>query len=166
MSEPTAPSAPETATPVTEPTEQEFKERFPEAEKAEKPQEEDLTKPSVTRIHACSDGKYRNDEQYEVYKKYNEQLDLKKAQFNKDPDDFIHIDDVVMAVVVSDKGRGCIFGRYPVEETKAALCTLTYRFYNVLSEMDYAQQIRQAQKDGLVGPDGRPIAKKQSGIIV
>jgi hypothetical protein len=58
-----APEAPTSAEPSSaHPTDKEFKERFPGAEK----QKEIPT----TRLHPCSDGKTRNDEQYEIYKKF------------------------------------------------------------------------------------------------
>ena len=166
MTEPTI-AAPETAAPSTEqPTAEEFKERFPGAEPAipdapPAPNGEGEGKPEIptTRIHLCSDGKHRNDEQYEVYKKYEERLELKKAQFKKDPDQFIHIDDIMMGVIVGDKGKGCIFGRFTIEEMKAAAWTLQHRFSNNVSEMEYMMDMKMKKEQGLVGADGKPIAK-------
>lgn len=115
----------------------------------------------TTRLHVCSDGKHRNDEQYEIYKKYEESLVLKKAQFNKDPDQFVHLDDVIMGVINGDKGQGCYFGRFPLLEAKAAMCTLQYRFFNALTEMDYAMDMKNKSK--IITAPG---AKPESGIIV
>ena len=155
MTEPTT-TAPENEAPsTTQPTAEEFKERFPGAE----PVEETKSDIPTTRLHLCSDGKYRNDEQYEQYKKYEERLELKKQQFKKDPDQFVHIDDIMMGVIVGDKGKGCIFGRFTIEEMKAAAWTLQHRFSNNVSEMEYMMDMKMKKEQGLVGPDGKPIAK-------
>lgn len=158
-------AAPETAEPTSsQPTAEEFKERFPGAESASSP--DDKKEPPVTRLHLCSDGKHRNDEQYEQYKKYEEHLELKKQQFKKDPDQFVHIDDIMMGVIQGDKGRGCYFGRFPVEEMKSAAWTLNHRFANTVTEMEYIMDMKMKEKQGLVGSDGKPLnVKKPSGII-
>ena len=166
MSDPTI-SAPETAAPSTEqPTAEEFKERFPGAEPVEPAEDTQAAGPEIptTRIHLCSDGKHRNDEQYEQYKKYEERLELKKQQFKKDPDQFIHIDDIMMGVIVGDKGKGCIFGRFTIEEMKAAAWTLQHRFSNNVSEMEYMMDMKMKKEQGLVGADGKPI--KTAGKII
>ena len=155
MTNPTI-AVPETAVPSTaQPTAEEFKERFPGAE----PVEEQKSGIPTTRLHLCSDGKHRNDEQYEQYKKYEERVELKKQQFKKDPDQFVHIDDIMMGVIVGDKGKGCIFGRFTIEEMKAAAWTLQHRFSNNVSEMEYMMDMKMKQEQGLVGADGKPIAK-------
>lgn len=120
----------------------------------------------ITRLHLCSDGKHRNDEQYEVYKKYEESLVLKKAQFNKDPDQFVHIDDLVMAVVNGDNGHNSFMGRYNLQELKAALVTLQVRLFTEITEFEYMMKMKAAaKKEGLVGADGKKITSKPSGII-
>ena len=158
MQEPTT-ATPETAEPTSaQPTVEEFKERFPDAEPAVPDAPNEIP---TTRLHLCSDGKHRNDEQYEQYKKYEERLALKKAQFKKDPDQFVHEDDIIMAVVQGDKGRGCIFGRYTLEECKAALVTLQIQFFTAVQELNYKIAAKNAEEKekGLVGADGKPIAK-------
>ena len=161
MTEPTI-AAPETAAPSTaQPTAEEFKERFPGAE----PVEETKSDIPTTRLHLCSDGKHRNDEQYEQYKKYQERLELKKQQFKKDPDQFIHIDDIVMGVIHTNRGRGCIFGRFNLEETKAALVTIQHRFFNAMTEFDYKMDMK-AKEQAIVGADGKPVNKPSTGKII
>ena len=157
MNEPTS-AAPETATPTVE----EFKERFPGIEPAEDTQG---AEPPIKRLHPCADGKTRDDEQYEAYNKYNERLELKKAQFKKDPDQFVHMDDIIMGVIRGDKGDGCYFGRFSLTDAKCAMVTLQYRFYNALTEMDYAQEMKKMKEQGLLDANGRPISKKAPGII-
>ena len=112
----------------------------------------------TTRIHECSDGKQRNEEQYKAYK-------LKEAQFNKDQDQFIHIDDIVMGVIHTNRGRGCIFGRFNLEETKAALVTIQHRFFNAMTEFDYKMDMK-AKEQAIVGADGKPVNKPSTGKII
>ena len=97
-------------------------------------------------------------------KNYPYPLLLKKQQFKKDPDQFIHIDDIMMGVIVGDKGKGCIFGRFTIEEMKAAAWTLQHRFSNNVSEMEYMMDMKMKKEQGLVGADGKPI--KPAGKII
>lgn len=159
-------ATPTSAAPVTEQEIKEFRERFPEAEQVI---QEELAKEGIpsTRLHECSDGKHRNDEQYEIYKKYEERLELRKAQFKKDPDQFVHMDDIIMGVIQGDKGRGCIFGKYDIETCKAALVTLQIQFFTAIQEFNYKMnaKISSEKEKGLVDSDGKPLATNKSGII-
>ena len=142
-------------------TEEEFKERFPGAEKAETPESPTTDKQEIptTRIHECSDGKTRNEEQYQAWK-------LKTKQFESHPENFIHLDDIVLGVFFVDNIARVAFGKYDIEKTKAALVTLQHRLFNALSEFEYKMQIEAAQKAGLVDANGKPIATpKKEGII-
>lgn len=134
--------APESAQPViaTDPSESDGNKEIP-----------------ITRLHPCSDGKTRNDEQYEIYKKYEEALVLKKEQFKKDPDQFVHLDDIVMGVINGDKGQGCYFGRFTLLESKAAFVTMQYRFFNSLTEMDYAMEMKKKEKLIVTAPEAGKI---------
>lgn len=101
------------------------------------------------RIHECSDGKQRNEEQYKAWKH-------KKEQFEKDPDLFVHLDDIVMAVITNGQGRACVFGKFSIEDCKSAIVTLQHRFFNALTEFEYAQKLKKADK-AIVGADGKPM---------
>ena len=131
-----------------QPTAEEFKERFPGAEKQEIP---------TTRIHECSDGKTRNEEQYQAWK-------LKKAQFEKDPEMFVHVDDLVMAVVAQGQERAFVFGRYSIGDCKLAFMDLQIKFFTSIQEFEYRMRAK-AQQDSIVGADGKPVNKPSPGII-
>ncbi len=112
----------------------------------------------TTRLHECSDGKHRNEEQYQSWK-------IKKAQFDKDSDMFCHVDDIIMGEVEGPRGRAIIFGHHPIEQCKAALCTLQHRFFNALTEFEFKMEMK-SKEQAIVGVDGKPVnAPKPSGII-
>lgn len=148
---------PETA--QEEKSEQEFKKRFPEAEKVESP--ENNKEIPTTRIHECSDGRKRNEEQYQAWT-------LKKKQFEKNSDQFINIDDLVAGVVDTPHGHTPVFGKYSINDCVLALGNLQFRFFTVRQEFEYKMQMKKAQEQGLVDANGKSISgdKKPGGIIV
>ena len=113
----------------------------------------------TTRIHECSDGKTRNEEQYKAWK-------AKKAEFDRDSDNFLHVDDIVMGVVEGPRGRAVIFGKHPIGDCKEALVTLQHRFFNALTEFEFKMEMKM-KENAIVGADGKPVnTPKPSGIIV
>lgn len=126
--------------------------------KIEEPTSDNTQEIPTTRIHECSDGKTRNEEQYQAWKN-------KKAQFDKDPDMFCHVDDIVMGVVEGPRGRAVVFGHHPIGSCKEALVTLQHRFFNALSEFEFKMEMKNAEK-ALVDANGKAInTPKPSGII-
>lgn len=78
---------------------------------------------------------------------------LKKARFEKDPDSFIAVEDIVMCAVRTETGIGIIHGASKRFEMEQALTRLQYKTFQIFMGMD-AENIRKAME------------KEDSGIIV
>lgn len=71
---------------------------------------------------------------------------LKKARFEKDPDDFIHVDDIVMAVIRGENSLGTIHGAAKRFEMEQALSRLQYKTFQIFMGMD-AENMARAMKE-------------------
>lgn len=117
--------------------------------KIEEPQS-DKNEIPTTRIHECSDGKTRNEEQYQAWT-------LKKKQFEKDSEQFVHVDDIIMGVVARGEERAYVFGRYSIAECKLAFMDLQIKFITSVQEFEYRMRAK-AQEKSLVDPKGKVIS--------
>ncbi len=100
----------------------------------------------VTRVHAHKEG-YVDEETHKKIKEQEEAAALKKAQFDKDPDMFVHIDDIVVAAIKSERGIGVMLGRCQRIEMELSLTRLTYRVYGLFQQMDVSAMIAAKQKE-------------------
>ncbi len=90
-------------------------------------------KPSTTRLHECSDGKHRNDEQFKAYKNRQE-------LYSKHPEQFVHVDEIVIGALKDHKGSiGVMIGQGARQDLELALTRVNYR----------ALRLGQKQKVGL-----------------
>lgn len=106
----------------------------------------------VTRVHAHKEG-YVSEENFDKIKKQQEAAALKKAQFEKDPDMFVHIDDIVCAAIKSERGIGVMLGRCQRMEMELSLTRLTYRVYGLFQQMDMQAMLAAKQREsGIVTP--------------
>lgn len=112
-------------------------------------------KPPVTRIHECPDGKTRNDEQYKAYKS-------KKELFDKKPDEFIHVDDIVIAALKSEHGIGVMIGKCSRQDMELALVRVQYRGFSLFQQMEIQQMMKAESEKKIVTAPG---AKPTGGII-
>lgn len=118
--------------------------------------------PSI-RLHECSDGKHRNDEQYEIYKKQEKLKVLRAEQFKKDQSMFVHVDDIVVAAIKGEKGIGIMIGACARQEMELSLTRLTYRVYDLFQKMDMQAMLAQRQREsGIIPVD----ENKPEGIII
>ena len=107
-----------------------------------------------------SQSKYSPSEEEEKHHKAAERLALKKAQFEKDPSLFIHVDDVLLASVQDEEGRvGVICGAHPVGRVKQALTDINFRAFMLFQHME----LRNAMKEKGVG---EIITPPESGKII
>lgn len=110
----------------------------------------------VTRLHECSDGKHRNDEQYKEWQVSSEALELKKAQFNKDPDQFVHVDDIVIGALRSPHGIGIYFGKVNRIDFDVAFSRLILRSLELQIQMNMQAALK-SKMTGLTDTDGNPL---------
>ena len=113
-------------------------------------------KPPVTRLHECSDGKHRNDEQFEAYKK-------RKELFEKHPEEFVHVDDIVIAALKSEHGIGVMIGKCNRQDMELASVRVSYRIFSLFQQMEIQQMMKAESEKKIVTAPG---AKPTSGIIV
>lgn len=131
------------------------------------PQTEQKTTPHVERLHAHGEG-YISDEEYKKVKeseereaqeklKVEQNRALRQAQWEKDPEMFIHADDVIFGAIKAPNGSiGILSGGHERPIVEAAITRMTYKAFMMFQHMDLQQQLRQRQT-GLVDPDGNPI---------
>lgn len=117
------------------------------------------TVPPVTRIHAHKEG-YVSEESHKKIKEQEDAAAIKKAQFDKDPDMFVHIDDIVVAAIKSERGIGVMLGRCQRIEMELSLTRLTYRVYGLFQQMDVSAMIEAKQKESKI------ITAPESGKII
>lgn len=111
--------------------------------------------PPTMRLHECSDGKHRNDEQFAVYKK-NQDL------FNKHPEQFVHVDELVIGALKDVNGSiGVIIGKCTRQDMELAYTRINYRVFSLFQQMEIQQAIKR-EKEGIVTAPG---AKPAGGII-
>ncbi len=110
----------------------------------------------TTRIHECSDGKHRNDEQYKEYKRRNE-------LFEKHPDQFIHVDELVIGALKSEHGIGVIIGKCRRDEMELGLTRINYRAFSLFQQMEIRQMMESEKEKQIITAPG---AKPAGGIIV
>lgn len=111
----------------------------------------------VHRLHAHKEG-YVPDEEHnklkEEEKKIDERKALRQAQWEKNPEMFIHQDEIVFGAVSTGENKyGILNGGYPVLLVKAAVFDILYRSFSLMQTMDLQRAMKQK---GMIAtpPDG------------
>lgn len=108
-----------------------------------------------TRLHECSDGKHRNDEQFKEYKKMQE-------LFLKHPEEFIHVEEIVIGALKDKNGSiGVMIGKCSRQDLELGLTRISYRGFSLFQQMEIQQAIKR-EKEGIITAPG---AKPSGGII-
>lgn len=121
----------------------------------------------VTRIHAHDKG-YISEEDFkkkeqedkdreEAEKKIADGVALKKAQFEKDPDMFIHVDDIIVAALRAEHGFGIAIGRCQRPEMEMCLTRLQYKVYQLFQDLDMKAMLIAKQSGILTPPEAGKI---------
>lgn len=114
----------------------------------------------VSRVHATKEG-YISDEDFkakeESEKKQAIAKALKEAQFAKDPDMFIHVDDIVVAAIKSDRGIGIAIGRCQRQEMEMSLTRLNYKVFSLFQDLDMRAMMMAKQRGLVVPPEAGNI---------
>lgn len=105
----------------------------------------------LPRIKMPEDNKYSPSEEDEKHKKEDIAKALKEAQFAKDPDQFIHVDDIIVAALRAEHGFGIAIGRCQRPEMEMCLTRLQYKVYQLFQDLDMKAMLI-AKQSGLVVP--------------
>lgn len=105
----------------------------------------------VKKVNIGSDNKYSPSEEDEKHKKAEIDKALKEAQFAKDPDMFVHVDDIIVAALKSDRGIGIAIGRCQRHEMEMSLTRLNYKVFSLFQDLDMKAMLM-AKQGGLVVP--------------
>lgn len=74
-------------------------------------------------------------------------------EYEKDPSKFFHQDDIVMAVVKTEKGMATLHGACTRGEIEMALSRLTYKTFFNFQQMDVAAMVKAKKMDpGIILP--------------
>jgi len=76
--------------------------------------------------------------------------ELKKKAFEENPDNFVCVDDLIMAVQRTDHGVETLVAPTSREELEIALMRLTHQCYGIFNAMSHAAQ--EASKSKIVKP--------------
>lgn len=114
--------------------------------------------PPTMRIHECSDGRQRNDEQYAEYKKKNE-------LFSKHPEQFIHVDELVIGAIKAEHGIGVIIGKCVRGDMELALTRINYRAFSLFQQMEIRQMMEAESEKKIVTAPGA-VPTTPGGIII
>lgn len=125
------------------------------------------TKPHVVRIHAHKDG-YISDEDHqkmkeseaaeakakeEFEKKQIERKALRQAQWEKDPEMFIHQDDIIFGAIDTPTGVGVLCGGHPRPKVELAMMRMLYKCMMMFQHMDLQAAMKAKQSEIIKAPD-------------
>lgn len=113
--------------------------------------------PDMERVKMPNDNKYSPSEKDNKHAK----LKAKRELFEKSPDEFVHIDSIVVAALKSKNGIGVMIGKCNRQEMELASVRIQYRVFSLFQQMEI-QQMMAAEKNKIVTAPG---AKPAGGII-
>lgn len=88
-------------------------------------------------------------------------LKIKKELFEKDPDNFIHVDEIVIAALRSEHGIGVMIGKCSRQDMELALTRISYRGFSLFQQMEIQQAMKREKEGIITAPGGKPAG----GII-
>lgn len=105
------------------------------------------------------ESKYSPEEENLKHKKEQERRDLRQAQWEKDPDLFIHQDDVVFGAIETGNGIGILCGGHARPKIEIALTRLNYKANMMFQHMDLQMAMKAKEAEaGIITPgDGKII---------
>lgn len=114
-------------------------------------------KSPLDRVRMPKDNKYSPSEEDA---KHNAEK-LKKELFDKHPEEFVHVNDIVIAALKSEHGIGVMIGACNRQDMELALVRIQYRGFSLFQQMEI-QQAMKREKEGILTASG---AKPKGGII-
>lgn len=83
---------------------------------------------------------------------------IKKELFDKNPDEFIHVDDIVVAALKSEHGIGVMIGKCQRQEMELALVRISYRGFSMFQQMEIQQMMKAESEKKIVTAPGTPTS--------
>lgn len=115
------------------------------------------TTEELERVRMPDSNKYSPSEEDEKHKKETIAKELKAAQFAKDPDMFIHVDDVIVAALKLDRGIGIAIGRCQRQEMEMSLTRLNYKVFSLFQDLDMKAMLMAKQGGIITAPEAGKI---------
>lgn len=92
-------------------------------------------------------------------KEQTEPTEMTKAEkFAKNPDNFIDVNDIIMACVRTEHGCSTLHGACKRMEMEIALTRLNYKTNNIFMTMDMANKMKKSEVSQIIGVhNGAPV---------
>lgn len=78
-------------------------------------------------------------------------LKSKKELFEENPEEFIHVNDIVIAALKSEHGIGVMVGACGRQDMELASVRIQYRVFSLFQQIEI-QQAMKREKEGIVKP--------------
>ncbi len=93
----------------------------------------------------------------------HEAAKLKEELFYKHPEEFVHVDEIVVAALKSEHGIGVMIGKCTRQDMELASVRIGYRIFSLFQQMEIQQMMKAEQEKKIVTAPGVPTS---SGKII
>lgn len=119
--------------------------------------EEEIKDPKVVdKVRMPNNNKYSPAEEDKKHK-------TKEELFKSNPEEFIHINDIVVAALKSEHGIGVMIGKCTRQDMELASVRVSYRVFSLFQQMEIQQMMQAEKEKKIVTAPGTPTTA--GGII-
>lgn len=102
----------------------------------------DEEKPPLDRVRMPDNNKYSPSEEDAKH----QALKLKKELFEKHPEEFVHVDEMVIAALKGEHGIGVMIGKCTRQDMELASVRISYRIFSLFQQMEI-RNMMEAEKE-------------------